>query len=371
MTKQASTTKQASQRDSRAMPSDDLIKLSAASAVADVSATGAFARKQSTFLNAFAEEGAYAPEAGRYELNVSLACPWACRVLAVLKLKGLEHVFDVHVTHPVWARTKPDDADDTHCGWVFVVADETSTVTGPSGKGEYAVDAACSSSGSAGVKTIRALYDMVGAPPEQRFTVPLIWDRKTQTIVNNESSVLVRELNSKFNHLATNPGLDLYPEHLRATIDEINDWVYHGINNGVYKCGFAISQSAYDQAVEELFKALDRCDVLLSQRRYIAGDVLTEADVRLFQTLIRFDQVYVVYFKTNKKFIHQYEHLSGYVRELYQMDAMRVGVVDMSHIKTHYFASHPVLNAHGIIPCGPDVDLFAPHGRDGAYPRNL
>jgi putative glutathione S-transferase len=350
------------------MPSDDLTKLSAASAVADVSATGAFARKQSTFLNAF--EGEYAPEAGRYELNVSLACPWACRVLAVIKLKGLEHVFDVKITHPVWARTKPGDASDTHCGWVFVDADEATAVTGPSGKGEYAVPKeTCSPSGSAGVKTIRALYDMVGAPAEQRFTVPLIWDTKTKTIVNNESSVLVRELNSKFNHLATNPGLDLYPEHLRAKIDEINDWVYHSINNGVYKCGFAVSQSAYDEAVDALFRALDRCDALLAEHRYIAGDVFTEADVRLFQTLIRFDEVYVVYFKTNKKFIHQYEHLGAYVRECYQMDAMRVGVVDDWHIKTHYFASHPVLNAHGIIPAGPGVDLFAPHGRDGSYPR--
>lgn len=201
--------------------------------------------------------------------------------------------------------------------------------------------------------------------------MPLIWDTVKKTIVNNESADIVRELNAKWNAYCSTPeraALDLYPEALREKIDEVNAWVYDKINNGVYKCGFATSQEAYNEAVTELFDALDRVERILSTSRYLCGDVFTEADVRLFMTLIRFDEVYVVYFKTNKKFIHQYEHMFGYLRELYQMPELG-STVNMSHIKNHYFASHPSLNVHAVVPIGPCVDLNAPHGRDGPYPR--
>ena len=349
--------------------STPLSKLSASSAVADVSTDGAFARKASTFRASFGDDDAsYPPAANRYELIVSLACPWACRTLATMALRGLDDAIAVRVTHPVWARTRPGDENDTHCGWVFVDADAERARASPSGRGTFVVPNS-DPRGPEGVESVRELYEMVNAPKEQRFTVPVVWDTVTKTIVNNESSEIIRELNdAKWNAFAKHPEVDLYPVELREEIDAINAWVYDKINNGVYKCGFAVSQAAYDEAVNALFDALDECERILSRRRYIAGDVLTEADVRLFQTLIRFDEVYVVYFKTNKRFIHQYDHLSGYVRELYQMDALRKSV-DMKHIKFHYFASHPSLNVHAIVPAGPNVDLFAPHGRDGAYPR--
>lgn len=338
-------------------------------AVADVTPSGAFARKESTFRNSFDVHGPHPPERDRYVLVVSLACPWACRALSVLHLKGLENVFKVVVTHPVWARTRPEDANDAHCGWVFVKPGES--IANPAGVGHFVADGRCSSSAPEDAKFVRDLYELCGAPKEQRFTVPLIWDTKARTIVNNESSEIIREMNTNFNAFSSSPeraALDLYPEALRERIDDINGWVYHRVNNGVYKCGFAVTQEAYDQAVKDLFEALDDINSILSESRYLCGDVFTEADVRLWQTLIRFDEVYVVYFKTNKKFIHQYEHISGYVRELWQMPELRAAT-NMDHIKTHYFASHPSLNAHAIIPIGPGVNLDAPHGREGDYPR--
>jgi len=335
-------------------------------AVADVTSTGAFARKPSTFRDTFDVDGAHPPAKNRYVIHVSLACPWAHRVLIAIRLKGLEDVFDVRVTHPVWARTRPDLADDAHCGWRFVAPGETTS--NPDGKGEFVADGACAATGANGATTVRALYDAVHAPKTQRYTVPLIWDVETGDIVNNESSDILREVNAKFNGFARRPEVDLYPEAFRARIDEVNAWIYEKINNGVYRCGFATSQEAYEEAVRALFDGLDECEHILSRSRYIAGDALTEADVRLFVTLIRFDEVYVVYFKTNKKLINQYEHLSGYVRELYQMPEFRE-TTNFKHIKEHYFASHPSLNPHAIVPVGPGVDLDAPHGRDGAYPR--
>ena len=218
-----------------------------------------------------------------------------------------------------------------------------------------------------GSKYVRDLYDKVGAPAGTRFTVPILWDKKTHRIVSNESSEIIRDLNSRFNDFAKNPKLDLYPESLRAEIDSVNEWIYHDINNGVYKCGFAVSQAAYDEAVTNLFNALDKVEAILSARRFIAGDVLTEADVRLFCTLVRFDEVYVVYFKTNKKCIREYPNMSNYVRDVYQTEGMKKSV-NMWHIKTHYFTSHPVLNANAIIPAGPDWwDLDAPHDRAAKF----
>jgi len=271
----------------------------------------------------------------------------------------------VVVVHPTWQRTRPGVEGDEHCGWAF--ANESGEpFSSPSGHGSFSNEGSMTDPLN-GAKFVRDLYELANAPATQRYTVPILWDGKLKTIVNNESSVLIRELNSSFNNIAKNPGMDLYPEPLRPAIDAVNEWVYSGINNGVYKCGFAISQEAYDGAVAELFDALDRVEEILSKQRYIAGDVFTEADVRLFQTLIRFDEVYVVYFKTNRKCIREYKHMSEYVKEVYQMPGMGE-TVDMNHIKVHYFTSHPTLNTHAIIPSGPGTDFSAPHNRAELFP---
>lgn len=197
-----------------------------------------------------------------------------------------------------------------------------------------------------------------------KYTVPVLWDKKTNTIVNNESSDILRIFNTAFNEggIATNPTLDLYPESLRSEIDQVNEWVYDKINNGVYKCGFAKTQEAYEIAFNDLFEALDRVEEILSKKRYLCGDVLTEADVRLFMTLIRFDPVYVVYFKTDRKAIREYPALADYVRDLYQTAGIKESV-SILHIKRHYFTSHPKLNAYAIVPGGPRAWWEEAHGR--------
>ena len=346
----------------------DKVATPGATAVADVSATGAFVRKDSVFRNRIEKDGAFPPEAGRYHVYVSLACPWACRVVSVIGLKGLGDAVSWSSVHPTWQRTRAADAEDTHAGWAF--AAEGQALASPSGCGSFAgsnyqrdplhpLDE---------IRFVRDLYDRVGANDGTRFTVPILWDKKTDTIVSNESSEIIRDLNVEFNAFATNPDLDLYPVASRAAIDAANEWIYHGVNNGVYKCGFATTQAAYDEAVTELFVCLDRIEHMLGNSRFIAGPVLTEADVRLFPTLARFDEVYVVYFKTNKKALREYPNISGYIRDVYQTEGVKASV-DMWHIKTHYFTSHPVLNANAVVPVGSGWDFDAPHGRDGAYPR--
>mmetsp|Transcript_12116 Transcript_12116/g.28391 ORF Transcript_12116/g.28391 Transcript_12116/m.28391 type:complete len:215 (+) Transcript_12116:48-692(+) len=198
-----------------------------------------------------------------------------------------------------------------------------------------------------------------------RSQVPVLWDKETGTIVNNESSEIIRILGgAAFDSVAKNPALNLYPAALRPAIDEVNEWVYHKVNNGVYKCGFAKSQAPYDEAVAELFEALDRMEAILGEQRFLAGPAFTEADVRAFVTLVRFDEVYVVYFKTNKARISDYPNLRNYIREIYQMPGV-ADSVNMAHIKMHYFTSHAHLNPFGVIPAGPDVltDLVQPHDR--------
>ena len=335
-------------------------------AVADVSATGAFVRKDSIFRNRIEKDGPFPPEAGRYHVYVSLACPWACRVVSTIGLKGLGDVISWSSVHPTWQKTRAADPDDTHAGWAF--ADAGEALSSPSGCGSFSGGNYESDPlhGSA-VRFVRDLYDRAGATGT-RFTVPILWDKKTDTIVSNESSEIIRDLNDQFDAFATNSSLDLYPESKRGAIDALNEWIYHGVNNGVYKCGFATTQAAYDEAVTELFRCLDEIENILSQSRYIAGSEITEADVRLFPTLARFDEVYVVYFKTNKKALREYPHISGYIRDVYQTEGIKPSV-DMWHIKTHYFTSHPVLNANAVVPVGSDWDFDAPHGREGAYPR--
>jgi putative glutathione S-transferase len=212
-------------------------------------------------------------------------------------------------------------------------------------------------------KSIRNLYEEAG-DTDGKYTVPILWDKKHNTIVSNESSEIIRMLNSEFNEFAENPDLDLYPEELRDAIDKVNEWVYPTINNGVYRCGFATSQSAYDQAMDELTESFDRIDKILQKQRYIAGDQLSEADIRLFVTLLRFDEVYVVYFKTNTRSVATTPAVLNYCRDIYQTPG-GAETVNMEQIKAHYYCSHPTLNKYSIIPRGPDFIklLEEPHDR--------
>eukprot|EP00882_Tetradesmus_deserticola_P020819 GHRQ01022502.1.p1 GENE.GHRQ01022502.1~~GHRQ01022502.1.p1 ORF type:complete len:370 (+),score=125.81 GHRQ01022502.1:119-1228(+) len=272
---------------------------------------GAFVRTAAGFRNQVAPGTQFEPEAGRYHLYISYACPWACRALAALHLKGLQDVIGVSVTHPTWQRTRPDSPDDKHTGWAFVSPDDP-PLTSSTSHGSFSC-ADCVPDTVNGARFVRDLYDKAH-DTTGKYSVPVLWDKKNNTIVNNESSDILRMFNSSFNKLAQNPGLDLYPEPLRSKIDEVNEWVYNAINNGVYRCGFATQQEPYEQAFKELFAALDRCEEMLGRSRYLVGSSLTEADVRLFMTLIRFDHVYVVYFKTNRNFIHEFPNLKGYVQ---------------------------------------------------------
>jgi len=292
---------------------------------------GRFVRQQSRFRDAIRADGTgdFPAEAGRYRLIVSLACPWAHRTLIVRKLKGLEEVLPVTVVDPVMLEE----------GWVF------------QGEGDPETGARC----------LHQLYTMADAHYSGRVTVPVLWDRHRRTIVNNESSEIMRMLNSEFEAFGTG-GPDLYPPELRDEIDRINDFVYNAVNNGVYRCGFATSQNAYEEAFDELFSALDDLDTRLGRRRYLAGERITEADWRLFTTLVRFDSVYVGHFKCNLRRIADYGNLSGYLRELYQWPGV-ADTVDFDHIKRHYYLSHRGINPTGIVPKGPDLDLWAPHGR--------
>eukprot|EP00244_Chara_vulgaris_P004637 TRINITY_DN19242_c0_g1_i1.p1 TRINITY_DN19242_c0_g1~~TRINITY_DN19242_c0_g1_i1.p1 ORF type:complete len:343 (-),score=49.05 TRINITY_DN19242_c0_g1_i1:161-1189(-) len=319
-------------------------------AVDETSVDGAFKRKESVFRNFITEDGSsgFPAVAGRYHLYISLACPWACRCYAFIVLKGLEDVIGLSVVKPKWEKTREGDS---HMGWVFATSDneEPGATVDP----------------LYGVKSIRDLYDLADADYSLgKFSVPVLWDKERKTIVNNESSEIIKMFNSEFDKLsAKHADRDLMPPHLKASIDEINEWVYSDINNGVYRCGFATKQTPYEEAFEKLFNALDRCEEILSKQRYLTGNTLTEADIRLFVTLIRFDAVYVVHFKTNKKLIREYPNLFNYSKDIYQVPGM-AKTVDMYHIKKHYFMSHPSINPHGIIARGMDIDYLAPHDRE-------
>eukprot|EP00620_Florenciella_sp_RCC1587_P021797 CAMPEP_0182556224 /NCGR_PEP_ID=MMETSP1324-20130603/564_1 /TAXON_ID=236786 /ORGANISM="Florenciella sp., Strain RCC1587" /LENGTH=335 /DNA_ID=CAMNT_0024768081 /DNA_START=94 /DNA_END=1101 /DNA_ORIENTATION=- len=328
--------------------------------LAEVSQTGAFVRTDSEFRATSLPSVEPEDLSSRYHLYVSNACPWAHRALIVRKLKGLEGAVGLSVVHPTWGQTRPDK--DEHKGWIFRSEDDASVVP-PCGVGSIA---------NAGVipdvvnqaPDVRALYEIAGAGAANKFTVPILWDKADSTIINNESSEIIRLMNTEFNAVANNPNLDLYPEHLRAEIDAVNEWIYPNINNGVYRCGFAKSQAAYDEAVEGLFGALDRVEEILLKRRYLTGDTFTEADIRLFVTLIRFDEVYVVYFKCNVKCVREYSNIRNYMREIYQMPGV-AETTNMDHIKNHYFTSHAALNAYAVVPRGPDVvaDMQLEHDR--------
>ncbi|MEO0544004.1 MAG: glutathione S-transferase family protein [Pseudomonadota bacterium] len=310
------------------------------------SSGGKFVRKDSSFRNWITSDGAPGPtgvggfkaEAGRYHLYVSLACPWAHRTLIFRKLKGLEPLIDVSIVHHFMGAN----------GWTFET-DETA-------KGDQLF----------GSNFMHEIYTRAAPDYTGRVTVPVLWDKKTNTIVSNESSEVIRMFNSAFNEITGND-LDFYPSDLRAEIDEINERIYHKVNNGVYKSGFATTTEAYEEAVTALFESLDWLEDRLSKQRYLVGDQITEADWRLFTTLVRFDPVYVGHFKCNIRRIADYPNIWGYTRELFQQPSI-AETVNMYHIKQHYYASHESINPTRIVPVGPEIDFTTPHGRQQTSP---
>jgi putative glutathione S-transferase len=291
----------------------------------------------------------------------------------VRALKGLEDAITVTIVHPIWQRTRPDIADDLHTGWFFgktAVGDESLTNADGNG-GPFPMAYPRNEPDPIGTaRSIRDVYERAASNTADGqtggvYSVPILWDTQENTIVSNESSEIIRMFNSEFNAFSKNPDLDLYPPELRDIINETNDWVYPSINNGVYRCGFAKTQIAYDEAIVSLTEAFDRVEQILQQQRYIAGNQFTEADVRLFVTLLRFDEVYTVYFKCNTRAVEYSDAILNYCREIYQMPGVKE-TVDMEQIKTHYYASHPKLNYYSIIPAGRNfIELLEqPHNRN-------
>ncbi|CAN7027166.1 unnamed protein product [Brassica rapa subsp. trilocularis] len=285
-------------------------------------------------------------ESGRYHLYISYACPWASRCLAVLKLKGLDKAITFTSVQPLWRKTKENDE---HMGWVFPDSDKEV----PGAERDHIN----------GAKSVRELYDIASLNYTGKYTVPaVLWDKKLKTIVNNESSEILRMFSTEFNHFAENPCLDLYPPNLRSLINETNEWVHHGINNGVYKCGFATTQTAYDEAVKQLFDALDKCEEILEKQRFLCGNTLTEPDIRLFVTLIRFDEAYTLIFKCSKRLIREYSNLFNYTKDIYQIPGLS-STVKMAHVKQNYYGSFPSINPLGIVAHGPNIDYSLSHDR--------
>lgn len=324
---------------------------------------GAFKRNVSKHRNFVSiENSEFPPEADRYHLHISLACPWANGVLAMLHLKGLDHVISHSIVHPTWAKTKPDDDSDTHYGWVYRnPGDEP--LSNPLGHGSFRCDDALVPDTHTNVSSVRELFNLCG-DESGPFTTPLLYDKKAKTIVSNESTEILRMLNFEFNNISKHPNVNLYPADLEDELKDLNSsLVYPKVNNGVYRCGFAKSQEAYDEAVSQLFDALEILEAKLGKQRYLGGAHFTWLDLRLFMTLVRFDPVYITYFKTNKKRIVDYPNLLGFVRDVYSMDDIQK-TINMNHIKTHYFTSHPVYNTFGIIPCYDGPDLTIAHCRE-------
>ena len=278
-------------------------------------------------------EGGFAAEAGRYHLYVSLACPWAHRTLILRKLKGLENLIDVSVVS--WLMLEN--------GWTF------DTALGSTGDKLDHFD------------FMHQRYTADTPDYTGRVTVPVLWDKKLKRIVSNESAEIIRMFNSAFDDLTGND-LDFYPAPLRSEIDALNERIYPAVNNGVYRAGFATSQQAYEEAFDEVFAELDNLEQVLDANRYLSGEYLTEADVRLFTTMIRFDAVYHGHFKCNLRRIADYPNLSNWLRELYQWPGI-AETVDFQHIKNHYYGSHKTINPTGIVPKGPEQDFTVAHDR--------
>jgi len=303
---------------------------------------GEFIRTTSGFRNWITPDGSAGPtgeggfpaEAGRYHLYISHACPWAHRTMIFRALKGLNEVITVDVVHPLMPATS----------WQF---------------GEFPGSTPDTVNGQSNMKEV---YQIADANFAGVVTVPVLWDKKRKTIVNNESSEIIRMFNSAFNSIG-NAELDLYPEPLREEIDQINEEIYENVNNGVYRSGFAKSQEAYDKAFDALFKTLDSLEERLGKKRYLVGEQLSEADWRLFTTLVRFDPVYHGHFKCNKKRLSEYPSLWNYMLELYQVPGI-AETVHMDQIKYHYYASHKSVNPTGVVPKGPEIDYLAKHNRE-------
>ncbi len=302
---------------------------------------GHFVRPPTTYRNFVTPDGSPGPtgeggfpaEAGRYHLYVSLACPWAHRTLIFRKLKKLDNVISVSVVEPLLGKT----------GWEFG--------TGPG----VTLDTVN------GKSTLAEIYLITNPQYSGRVTVPVLWDKKRRVIVNNESSEIIRMLNSAFDAF-TDVHTDYYPAELRAEIDRINDIIYPNVNNGVYRAGFATTQAAYEEAARALFATLDQLEERLSRQRYLVGRQMTEADWRLFTTLVRFDAVYYSHFKCNLRRIVDYPNLWNYLRDLYQVPGV-AETVSVDHIKRHYYGSHRNVNPTGIVPIGPLIDFMQPHDR--------
>ena len=292
---------------------------------------GEYIRPSSQFRNDLGEEenNLYQPASGRYRLYAGLGCPWAHRTLVVRTLKGLEDAIEVSIVYP-----SPNEGI-----WVLNNSEEN-------------------------CRTVPELYQIAQPGYQGRCTVPILWDKQTNTIVNNESAEIIVMLNSGLNQFAQNSELNLYPEELRDEIEEWNEKIYHAVNNGVYRCGFAQTQSAYDKCCDELFTVLDDIDETLENKRYLCGDKLTLADVRLFTTLFRFDVVYYGLFKCNRRRIQDYQNLGAYLRDLYQLPGV-AQTCDLESVKRDYYGNLFPLNPGGIIPNGPDIsNLLEPHCRD-------
>jgi glutathionyl-hydroquinone reductase len=293
------------------------------------SADGSFRRQPSQFRDVIAKG-----EAGRYHLYVSYACPWAHRVIIYRHLKGLEDALTMTVVDP----------ERDQRGWA--ITDTAGTTPDPVN----------------GFRFLSEAYAATLPAFAMRVTVPVIWDRVAGRIVNNESADIIRMLDYAFDDVARHPMPRLCPEPLRDEIDRINAFVYDAINDGVYRCGFATRQAVYESAFDRLFAALDTLEERLASRRYLLGDAISEADWRLFPTLVRFDPVYVGHFKCNLRRIADYPHLSGYLRDLYQQPGI-ADTVNLDHIKRHYYRTHPTINPNRIVARGPLIDLAAPHDR--------
>ena len=306
---------------------------------------GRFLRQDAQFRNWITTDGSTGPtgiggfkaEAGRYHLYVSYACPWAHRTLIFRNLKGLETMISLSVVN--WYMGSD--------GWTFEA-------------GEGVIGDSIHNA-----QFLHQVYTEAAPGYSGRVTVPVLWDRKTATIVSNESSEIIRMMNSGFDEIGAASG-DYYPEVLRLEIDSLNDRIYRTVNNGVYKAGFATTQGAYEEAVIPLFDTFDWLEDRLGKQRYLTGAAITEADWRLFTTLIRFDPVYVGHFKCNVKRLVDYPSLWGYVRDLYQQPGIEA-TVRMDHIKNHYHISHTSLNPPGVVPVGPNIDWLLPHGRDHQF----
>lgn len=303
---------------------------------------GRFIRTEAQFRNWITADGSpgssgsggFKAEPGRYHLYVSLACPWANRTLIFRKLKGLEDMISISVVNPLMAEH----------GWTF--DDDDGVIPDPIHQAKYLYE----------------IYQAADPHYSGRVTVPLLWDKHQNKPVNNESAEIIRMFNSAFDQVGAKPG-DYYPEDLRSEIDPLNQRIYDRINNGVYKAGFATTQEAYEEPVYELFAELDLVDQRLANQRYLLGATPTEADWRLFTTLVRFDAVYHGHFKCNLRRIEDYPHLSGYVRDLYQWPGV-ADTINMKHIKEHYYRSHATINPTGVVPVGPDLNFTRAHGRN-------